>query len=117
MLFVNKKNNVFVIVADSLIMNELAFNFWNRVNELLRIQKKTQVKMCNDLNMSLASLRNKISVQSAPSVFNAYEIAKYLNTTVEYLVSGINSDNTAPDSGEVEKLRDKIKRIETICKE
>lgn len=98
-------------------MNELALNFWNRVNELLKEQKKTQVAMCEELKMSLASLRNKISVQSAPSVFIAYKIARYLNTSVEYLVDGLNGVDCAPDSGEVEKLRDKIKRIETICKE
>ena len=91
-------------------MNELAFDFWNRVNNLLKQQKKTQVQMCEALNMSLASLRNKISVQSAPSVFNAFSIAQYLNTSVEYLVTG-------KDSPGIEKLKDKLKRIETICKE
>ena len=95
--------------------NELICNFWNRVTTELKRQKKTQIELCNFCNFSLNSFRVKISQQNAPSVFAAYQIAQFLNTTVEYLVSGEYS--TDSNNLELLSLKDKINRIETICKE
>ena len=92
-------------------MNELAADFWNRVNTILKEQRKTQVEMCRACEIPLASFRNKISVQSAPNVFDAYKIAKFLDTTVEFLITGSETDV------QKELLKDKISRIMAICNE
>lgn len=62
--------------------------FWNRVKELLKEQNKTQIELCEFCGLNLHAFRNKIALGTNPNVIDAYKIAKYLNTSVEYLVTG-----------------------------
>lgn len=91
--------------------------FWERVNSELKKQKKTQREMCQTCNISVGSLRTRISVGNAPNLFFAYKIANYLNVTLEYLITGKTDDNTNFPDPEITLLKDKLNRIESICRE
>lgn len=93
---------------------EEAIQFYENVNAELKRQRKTQVEMCENIGIPLASFRVKISNHNVINIFDGLKIARFLGVSVGYLVDGVDC---APDSGEIEKLKDKIKRIETICKE
>lgn len=49
-----------------------------------------------------------MSKHSAPNVFEAYKIARYLDTSVEYLVSGKHFTFTTPAK---DGLLDELKRL------
>ena len=70
-----------------IIINE----FWNRVKELIKEQNKTQIELCEFCGLNLHAFRNKIALNTNPNVIDAYKIAAYLNTTVEFLVTGNES--------------------------
>lgn len=67
-------------------------DFWDRVKALSKEKKITQDKLCEDLNFNAGSYKNRIARNVAPDVFDAEQIAKYLNVSVEYLVSGIDNN-------------------------
>ncbi len=71
-----------------IIINE----FWNRVKELIKEQNKTQIELCEFCGLNLHAFRNKIALNTNPNVIDAYKIAAYLNTTVEFLVTGKETD-------------------------
>lgn len=89
-------------------------NFWLRVNQLIKENKTTQENIASLCSIPVQTFRGWINKKILPNVLQGYKISKALNTSLDYLLDGVN---IAPDSGEIEKLRDKIKRIETICKE
>lgn len=96
---------------------ELTIIFYDNLQNELKKQRKTQVELCEFCGFSLNSFRTKISLKSAPNIFDGVKIARFLNVPIEYLISGINSDNTAPSLAEIEKLKNKISRIIEICSE
>lgn len=65
--------------------------FWNNVNSLIKAQKLTQDCICSETGISLNTLRGWISKDVLPRADEAVRIAKALNTTVEYLVTGRQS--------------------------
>lgn len=77
-------------------------SFWIRTNALIKKNKTTQ----QELSLQCGFLPRRIQSLSAenrkPSVFEAYSIAKALNTTIDYLVTGIDhtSDNNEPTKTE-----------------
>lgn len=66
--------------------------FWTNVNNLIKSRKTTQEALCNELGISLNTLRGWISKDILPRADEAVRIAKALDTTVEYLVTGEVSD-------------------------
>lgn len=69
--------------------------FWNNVKELLEIQNLTQKELAAKTGINLGTLKNQICREVIPDAIEAVSIAKALNTTVEYLVTGKN--NTAKE--------------------
>lgn len=95
-------------------MNTDAINFWQRVNELLKKSGKTQIELCKDCGFSLNSFRNRISVASSPNVFDAYKIACYLNTSIDYLITGKAAESSPDD---LARLKDIISRAKAVLSE
>lgn len=91
-------------------------NFWLRVNQLIKENKTTQENIAFNCSIPVQTFRGWINKKILPNVSQGFRIAKALNTSIDFLIDGVEV-STAPDSGEIEKLKDKIKRIETICKE
>lgn len=89
-------------------MEIIITGFWNRIKELLKEQDKTQIELCEFCGLNLHAFRNKITLGTNPNVIDAYKIARYLNTSVEYLVTG-------KETNEYKKMyEDLLEQIEFI---
>ena len=67
-------------------MAEFAFEFWKRVDKLRG--PITITKMCDDLNIKYTRIRDNRSENRYPSKTDMIAIAKYLNTSIDYLMTG-----------------------------
>lgn len=68
-------------------------DFFKRIENLLNQQKKTQKELSKCIDLASPQIyTNWKSRNSIPSADIAVKIAKYLNTTVEFLVTGTESD-------------------------
>ena len=85
-----------------------AVSFWNRVKQLIKSNNTTQRGLSETIGLSARALEIKIGRKSAPDVFEAYKIAKALNTTVEYLVTG---SDTNPAERELKELKERLKNL------
>lgn len=63
-----------------------AYDFWNRVDKLKGDIKLT--KIAEDTGINYQTLRNQRSENRFPKNDDITRIAKYLNTTEEYLMTG-----------------------------
>ena len=68
--------------------------FWLRTNTLIKLLNKTQRSLALECGFSERKIENQSSNDRIPDAIEAVKIAKALNTTVEYLVTGEN-DNAA----------------------
>lgn len=65
--------------------------FWKRVDEELDFLGLTRTYLANKCNFSLTNIGQGIKLGSIPSADTAVKIAKVLNVSVEYLVTGQDS--------------------------
>ena len=79
----------------------------NLKNELTKNQI-TQKELAEKINISVNTVRGWFSKDLTPDVYTALKIAKALNTTVEYLVTGKDSDTYRQ---KYEKLVSDIKNL------
>ncbi len=77
--------------------------FWKRVKELLKSQKLTQEKLCKSCDISLATFSSWIHNERLPDLMSATRIADVLETSVEFLVTGQESDLAKKKTGELKK--------------
>ena len=75
--------------------------FWTNTNNLIKSQKITQETLCKETGLSLNTLRGWISKNVLPRADEAVRIAKALNTSVEYLVTGEESDSATKELSEL----------------
>lgn len=66
-------------------------SFWSRVNALIKEQDSTQELICSQTGISINTLRGWVSKSVLPRADEAVKIARALNTTVEFLVTGEDS--------------------------
>jgi transcriptional regulator with XRE-family HTH domain len=85
-------------------MNNNAYEFWQRVKELIKSQKTTQEWVANTAGVSFNNFKQQIFHNRIPTADEAVGIAKALNTTVEYLVAGESTDAVA----ELNELKKKV---------
>lgn len=84
-------------------------DFWIRTNALIKQLNKTQRGLSLECGFSDRKIENQSSNDRIPDAIEAVKIAKALNTTVEYLVTG--EDNNAAE----QQLKDlKVKLAELI---
>ena len=67
-------------------------DFWQRVKEIIKTQKLTQEKLCKSCDISLATFVSWIHNDRLPDLTSAIKIAEILNTSVEFLVNGKESE-------------------------
>ena len=72
--------------------------FYERVKALCKEKGISQIELCESCEINLQSHRGRISKNVAPDVFDACKIAAFLNTTVEYLVTGEEKDPLADEN-------------------
>lgn len=71
--------------------------FWNRVDDL---KDEALTKLCANTGVSYTSVKRNRTDCRLPSLLDAYKIAKYLGTTIEYLLTG--NDLISTEAMEVE---------------
>lgn len=76
-------------------------DFWRRVKDLIKSQNTTQEWVANSANVSFNNLKQQIFHNRIPVADEAVRIAKALNTSVEYLVTGEESDSAAKELSEL----------------
>lgn len=69
-----------------------ADSFWKNVSQMLKSKKISQEKMCEDIGISIWTLRGSISKQILPRVDIAKTIADYLGTSIDFLLTGTESN-------------------------
>lgn len=62
--------------------------FWDRVKVLIKANNTTQEGLANSIGKPFHTLQGQIAKNRAPDVFDAFNIAKTLCTSIEYLVTG-----------------------------
>ena len=82
--------------------------FWDFVKEELK-NKNLSLKTLSDLTeLNYRTLQNQIGRNILPDVISAVKIAKALNTTVEFLVTGVEPDTSKL---ELEQLKAKLREL------
>ncbi len=83
--------------------------FWNNVKNLLDISNLTQKELSALTDINLGTLKNQICRNVIPDAIEAVKIAKALNTTVEFLVTGKEENQAEKELTELKaKLADLI---------
>lgn len=79
--------------------------YWQRTKSLIKSQNLTQEKLCKLCNISLATFVSWIHNERLPDLESAVKIASALNTSVEFLVTGNETDSAAK---ELKDLKEKL---------
>ena len=87
--------------------------YWCRLKELLKSQKITQEKLCKSCGISIATFVSWIHNERLPDLNSAVKIAAFLNTSVEYLVTG---EDRNPLAAENAALKEKIQKVLEVLK-
>lgn len=86
-------------------MEEAAF-FWKTVKALIKENHITQDILCDICHFPISTFKHWIFKSIFPDALQTYKIAKALNTSVEYLVTGQEPN---PSLSELTSLKQKIK--------
>lgn len=76
-------------------------DFWIRTNALIKQLNKTQRGLSLECGFTDRKIENQSSNDRIPDAIEAVKIAKALNTTVEYLVTGENNNQAAQELTEL----------------
>jgi transcriptional regulator with XRE-family HTH domain len=87
--------------------------FWQNVKEELDYNLKTQKELASAIGISYNTLQSWITKDRLPDAEQALKIAKELNTTIEYLVTGKNENQ----KGLKQNLQDIIPKLNHLSNE
>lgn len=85
--------------------------FYARLNRLIKQRNTTQEWVCKNIGLNLGTFRNRQTAKIYPNIYEGVSIAKLLDTTAEFLVSGENPHELEAD--DVELLR----KLNTLSQE
>ena len=88
-------------------------DFWKNVKEELDYNLKTQKELVSAIGISYNTLQSWITKDRLPDAEQALKIAKQLNTSVEYLVTG----KTEEQKGVKQKLQNMIPKLNHLSDE
>ena len=71
--------------------------FWDNVKEKLKTNNLSLKNLSDTTELNYRTLQNQIGRNITPDAITSVKIAKALNTTVEYLVTGIEPEITKQD--------------------
>ena len=91
-----------------------ATDFYNRIKSLLTLKNKTITDLCHACSIPYQNFVNKRTRKTYPPVQECYRIAKYLNVSIEYLLTGNNPDANFYPNYENTVMKDKLDRIAEI---
>ena len=82
--------------------------FWKNVSQIMKNKKISQETLCENIGISIWTLRGAISKQILPRVDVAKQIADYLGTSVDFLLTGKESNEYKQ---RLDNLKDTILKI------
>lgn len=82
--------------------------FWSNVDSEIKSKKITQKVFCKSLKISPKTFSGWKTSKRLPDAVDACDIAKALDTTVEYLVTGTSSN---PYKKKYDELVDGVKKL------
>ena len=82
--------------------------FWKNVSQIMKNKKISQETLCENIGISVWTLRGSISKQILPRVDVAKTIADYLGTSVDFLLTGKESNEYKE---RLDNLKDSILKI------
>jgi len=74
-------------------------SFSKRLNRLIRLSHKTKKDICENVGISMQSLNNYLREERTPHIDIIISLAKYFNTSTDYLLLGTESVNTVDVTG------------------
>lgn len=86
-------------------------DFWANTNTLIKQQNKTQRGLAIECGFSERRIESLSSNNRSPDVLEAVIIANALNTTVEFLVTGIESTNSDPSKTQLQELKTELLKL------
>jgi transcriptional regulator with XRE-family HTH domain len=89
-------------------------NFWDRLKTGIKDRDLTQERVARRLKIPIGTFKNWLLRETYPDAREAVEIAKLLNTTVEYLVCGVERSGETEDE---RKLLDGYRQLSKYDKE
>jgi transcriptional regulator with XRE-family HTH domain len=72
-------------------------NFWERLKDRIKDRDLTQEWVARKLKIPIGTFKNRLLRQTYPDAQEIVEIAKLLDTTVEYLVTGTDRTGCSED--------------------
>lgn len=96
--------------VDNISMNTLSIDFLQRIDDLIVKNNTKRQAVANYAHIRPQTISNWISQNSLPRVDTAIKIAQYLNTTVEYLVTGDNPPEWRPPA----RIAEIVSILETL---
>lgn len=93
---------LFFISNHSDIIDMDAKTFWGNVKPLIKKNNKTQEILASELEIPFGTFQGWIAKSILPDVVSAYKIARALGVSVEYLVTG---RETNPAAETLEKIK------------
>lgn len=83
-------------------------SFVDRIDELLKTQKKNRNDLYNNLGIAKNLIGQWKQKGTIPSALVAYNIALYLGTSVEYLLTGEESDGYKDKYDDIKSAMQKV---------
>ena len=84
-------------------MNDLATDFWERVKTLRKAKKLTQEELAHSAGVDSNNLKQQIFHKRIPSAEDSVSIARVLNTSVEYLITGTEANQSTVELAELKR--------------
>lgn len=95
-------------------MGKTGAGFWNRVDALLALQKSNSRWLAGEVKSAETTISGWRRLERSPKAEKAFAIAKALGVTVEYLVSGEDSELSIKDRQLLNKARKFASVIEDL---
>ncbi len=70
--------------------------FWKNVKDCLAYKNMLNKELASNADVNLGTLNNQISADKLPDLESAYKIAKVLNVSLEYLLTGKSTNKNEP---------------------
>ena len=86
--------------------------FWSNIRSILEYKDITQKELAAYINVSYNTLQSWINKDRLPNVVQAVQIAKFLNTTVEFLVQGYDSKINNNNAEVIKLLKKAIENLQ-----
>lgn len=71
--------------------------FWSRVDSSLKSRRRTLTDLCHDCDIGYRAVNGQRTRNNLPKVEQLYAMAQYLETSMEYLLTGIEPEFKLPE--------------------